>query len=94
MQDNQELLEGTLTELFEFGGECASLVGQIVGDLGNSLTEWWDSNGSSAFGNIVDAWNDIKKTVLELWNDCDASTESCQGSVARTMGRKPQTTMG
>ena len=69
MQDNQELLEGTLTELFEFGGECASLVGQIVGDLGNSLTEWWDSNGSSAFGNIVDAWNDIKKTVLELWND-------------------------
>lgn len=69
MKDNQELIEGTLTDLFDFGGECASLVGEIVGGLGSSLTDWWESQGSSTFGNIVDAWNDIKKTVLELWND-------------------------
>lgn len=69
MKDNRELIESTLTDLFEFGGECASLVGQIIGDLGNSLTDWWESKGSSTFGNIVDAWNDIKKTALELWND-------------------------
>ena len=69
MKDNQELIEGTLTDLFDFGGECASLTGEIVGELGSSLTDWWESQGSSTFGNIVDAWNDIKKTVLELWND-------------------------
>lgn len=40
-----------------------------MGELGSSLTDWWESQGSSTFGNIVDAWNDIKKTVLELWND-------------------------
>ena len=69
MKDNQELIESTLTDLFEFGRECVSLVGQIVGDLGSSLTDWWESQGNSTFRNIVDAWNDIKKTVLELWND-------------------------
>lgn len=45
MKDNQELIEGTLTDLFEFGGECASLAGKIVENLvallqtGGSLRE-------------------------------------------------------
>lgn len=30
MKDNQELIEGTLTDLFEFGGECASLAGKLL----------------------------------------------------------------
>lgn len=68
-EDNQRLIERTITKLLDFGAECTSLAGQIIGDIGNSIDEWWESRGSSTFGSIIDMWNDIRKVVLQLWND-------------------------
>ena len=66
---NSELMQSTIADFLSLGGEACSLIGKIVGDIGNSLSSWWNDSGSAIFEGIIGAWLDFKTVVLELWNE-------------------------
>lgn len=66
---NSELMQSTIADFLSLGAEACSLIGKIVGDIGNSLSSWWNGSGSAIFEGIIGAWLDFKTVVLELWNE-------------------------
>ena len=45
------------------------VIGGILGDIGTTLTDWWDSKGSQAFDGLINTLFDIGNFIMELWND-------------------------
>lgn len=67
--ENEELIESSFTNLLTFAGEITSLVGDIIGDIGKGISDWWEERGATTFGNIIDTWNSMKTTLMEWWQE-------------------------
>lgn len=46
-----------------------TLVGQVSGDIGQSLSDFWDNRGSEVFRNFMTAVTDIGAKFLEIYNE-------------------------
>lgn len=43
-------------------------LGGILGDIGTTLTDWWDNTGSQSFDNLTQAFFDVQTVILDFWN--------------------------
>lgn len=58
-----ENLQLQFADVFDF-------IGQIFGDIGNFLLEWWNGEGGSAiFQNVCDMFLNIGTTLMNVYND-------------------------
>ena len=51
------------------GADVMDFFGTVFGDIGKSLSNWWNGDGAEIFSKVCDALNDIKTTLMNLWND-------------------------
>lgn len=58
-----------LDNLQSMGADVLSFIGDVFGDIGNDLSEWWNGDGQEIFGGICDAFTDIGTTLMNVWND-------------------------
>lgn len=50
--------------------DVMTLVGDIFGDIGTTVLDWWNGEGgSSVFSNICDMFTNIGTTFMNVWND-------------------------
>lgn len=62
----------TITEFLENiqlqFADVFNLVGQILGDIGTVLSEWWNNSGQAIFKNICDMFLNIGTTLMNVYN--------------------------
>ena len=62
----------TITEFLENlqlqFADVFNLVGQIFGDIGTIISEWWNGNGQEIFQNVCDMFLNIGTTLMNVYN--------------------------
>lgn len=63
----------TITEFLENlqlqFADVFNLVGQIFGDIGTIISEWWNGSGQEIFQNVCDMFLNIGTTLMNVYND-------------------------
>lgn len=57
-----ENLQLQFADVFDF-------IGQIFGDIGTIISEWWNGNGQEIFQNVCDMFLNIGTTLMNVYND-------------------------
>lgn len=58
--DNQELIGTFCDNVFQAFDDLCNLVGKVFSDLGESLTQWWNSGGGK------ELWDSVCQTVMDV----------------------------
>lgn len=66
---NKPLFDNFFNGLFELWTQLNNLVGQVFGDIGKSMSTFWEGQGKSIFKGISDAIMDIIGMGMRLWNE-------------------------
>lgn len=45
-----------------------SFIGDVFSDIGTTLSEWWNGEGSGIFRNVCDMFTNIGTTFMNVWN--------------------------
>ena len=64
-----ELIEDFFTNTIGIFTSLITLIYNIIRDLFGSLLNWWEKDGKRIWNEILDSINDIKKWLLELYNN-------------------------
>lgn len=50
-------------------GDVMTTIGDVFGDIGTTISNWWNGEGSTAFQSICDMFTNIGTTFMNVWND-------------------------
>ena len=66
---NKEKLSAFFESWQQIFADIANLIGDVLGDIGNTLTEWWDNTMAPVWDNFSNALLGVADTLLNVWNE-------------------------
>jgi phage-related protein len=68
LKEHQPLLDAFFTNFFKNIGELASLVGNILTDIGTTLSAWWNDSMAPVWETFIKTLTEVGLTFLDLYN--------------------------
>lgn len=69
LEKDSETIGLFLDNLQTIGADVMDFFGQVFGDIGTTLSSWWNGDGEGIFRKICDAMNNVGTTFMNLWNE-------------------------
>lgn len=69
LEKDSETIGLFLDNLQTIGADVMDFFGQVFGDIGTTLSGWWNGEGEGIFRQICDAINNVGTTFMNLWNE-------------------------
>ena len=69
LEKDSETIGLFLDNLQTTGAGVMDFFGQVFGDIGSTLSGWWNGEGEGIFRQICDAINNVGTTFMNLWNE-------------------------
>ena len=69
LEKDSETIGLFLDNLQTTGAGVMDFFGQVFGNIGTTLSDWWNGEGEGIFRQICDAINNVGTTFMNLWNE-------------------------
>ena len=69
LEKDAETIGLFLDNLQTIGADVMDFFGQVFGDIGTTLSGWWNGESEGIFRQICDAINNVGTTFMNLWNE-------------------------